>query len=58
VLERDYRVDRGQFADAGHAGLGLAISRRIVELHGGTSRVESALGAGTAFSFDLPTIAD
>jgi len=54
VFERYYRVDRGEFADAGHAGLGLAISRRIVELHGGTIRVESALGAGTSFSFDLP----
>jgi signal transduction histidine kinase len=54
VFERYYRVDRGEFADAGHAGLGLAISRRIVELHGGTIRVESVLGAGTTFSFDLP----
>ncbi|HSD59297.1 MAG TPA: ATP-binding protein [Burkholderiales bacterium] len=54
VFERYYRVDRGEVADAGHAGLGLAITRRIVELHGGTIRVESALGAGTAFSFDLP----
>ncbi len=37
-----------------HVGLGLAISQRIVTLHGGTIRVESVLGAGTVFSFDLP----
>lgn len=54
VFERYYRVDRGEGTEAGHAGLGLAISRRIVELHGGTIRVESTLGVGTSFSFDLP----
>lgn len=54
VFERYYRVDRSEAADAGHAGLGLAITRRIVELHGGTIRARSALGVGTTFSFDLP----
>lgn len=37
-----------------HAGLGLAITRRIVALHGGDIEVCSTLGVGTAFSFDLP----
>jgi signal transduction histidine kinase len=54
VFERYYRVDRGEAVDAGHAGLGLAITRRIIELHGGTVRVASRLGVGTTFSFDLP----
>jgi signal transduction histidine kinase len=54
VFERYYRVDRSEAPDAGHAGLGLAISRRMVELQGGSIRVESTLGAGTTFSFDLP----
>ncbi len=36
-------------------GLGLSASRRIVEAHGGSMRVESALGKGSTFSFTLPT---
>lgn len=58
VFDRYYRVDRSEAADAGHAGLGLAITRRMVELHGGTIRVQSTPGAGTKFTFDLPAAAD
>jgi signal transduction histidine kinase len=39
----------------GGLGLGLYISRRIVELHGGTIRVRSHAGAGTTFTVALPT---
>ena len=35
-------------------GLGLALARRFVELHGGTIRVESVLGHGSTFAFVLP----
>jgi CheY-like chemotaxis protein len=38
----------------GGSGLGLAISRSFVELHGGTMHVESEVGAGATFSFNLP----
>lgn len=37
-----------------HAGLGLAISKRIVELHGGTIDVQSQLDQGTKFCVSLP----
>ncbi len=40
--------------DAGSAGLGLAIVRDIVQAHGGRVYLESAPGAGTCFTLELP----
>jgi C4-dicarboxylate-specific signal transduction histidine kinase len=39
----------------GGTGLGLGICRRIVEEHGGTIRVHSALGRGATFTVELPS---
>jgi signal transduction histidine kinase len=54
IFDRYYHVDRGEKSDIGRTGLGLAITRHVVELHGGTISVESVPGKGTTLSFDLP----
>jgi signal transduction histidine kinase/CheY-like chemotaxis protein len=57
VFEEFYRSDGGTSRSAdgfGGAGLGLPISKRLVELHGGQMGVESAVNAGTTFWFSLP----
>ncbi|WBQ08765.1 ATP-binding protein [Hyphomonadaceae bacterium ML37] len=36
------------------SGLGLALSKSLIELHGGTLRIDSVLGKGTTVSFTLP----
>ena len=53
IWQRFYQVDPARGQDRG-AGLGLSIVRQIARLHGGTVTLESAPGAGSAFTLHLP----
>ena len=53
IFTRFYRVSTPKKTVSGN-GLGLAITKRIVERHGGTMRVESTLGVGSQFTLSLP----
>lgn len=54
VFERFWRSDRSRDRHSGGTGIGLAISRRLVELQKGTIEVESKVGKGSIFRFSLP----
>ncbi|HOP68821.1 MAG: HAMP domain-containing sensor histidine kinase [Dethiobacteria bacterium] len=54
IWNRFYKVDKARSRQETGCGLGLAIVRRIVELHGGWITVESEPGCGTTFTFWLP----
>jgi len=55
IFERFYRLDPSRARDNGGAGLGLAIVRRLVELHGGRVWAENMPDAGAAFTFTIPS---
>jgi two-component system sensor histidine kinase ResE len=53
IFERFYQVDKSRKRGRG-TGLGLAISKEIIEAHGGYLRAESIQGLGTKFMILLP----
>jgi len=54
VFDRFHRVDGSRSAETGGAGLGLAIVRRIAQLHGGDVTLEPATPSGCRFILTLP----
>ncbi|MDX8365326.1 MULTISPECIES: HAMP domain-containing sensor histidine kinase [Bacillaceae] len=54
IFERFYRVEKSRNKAHGGAGLGLAISKSIIDLHGGEIGVQSKQGEGSTFYFTLP----
>ena len=54
VFDEFRQVGSGDGHRIGHSGLGLTISKRLIELHGGSMWAESQPGAGSAFFFTVP----
>jgi signal transduction histidine kinase len=54
IFDRFYQVDGSTTRRYSGAGLGLAIIKQIIEVHGGRIAVESVLNEGTTFIFWLP----
>ncbi len=54
IFEPFYRVDKARSRELGGNGLGLAITKEIIEKHGGRVLVESKNGEGTRVSIILP----
>jgi PAS domain S-box-containing protein len=54
IFEQFRQVDGSLTRKAGGTGLGIPISKSLVELHGGQMWVDSAVGKGSTFSFTIP----
>jgi ammonium transporter len=54
IFDEFHQVDRKRDEALGGAGIGLALSRRLVEMHGGAIGVESEKGKGSTFWFTIP----
>ena len=58
IFDARYRASNAQEDKNTHVGLGLAISKKLVELFDSDLKVQSKLGQGTSFSFDLTLVSN
>jgi PAS domain S-box-containing protein len=58
IFEKFYRVDNSATRETGGTGLGLYITRSLIEMSGGSIWIESQMGKGTKFYFTLPRALD
>ena len=54
IFDRFHRVDPSRTRATGGAGLGLTIAKQLIEAHGGSISVQSTVGEGSTFTFELP----
>ena len=54
LFQKFYQVDPPTSRRYGGTGLGLTITKQLIELHGGKINVKSEYGKGSTFSFTLP----
>jgi len=54
IFDRFYQVEDENYTDIEGSGIGLAFSKRLIEVHKGTIKVESELGKGSVFSIEFP----
>jgi two-component system OmpR family sensor kinase len=56
IFNRFYQLEKSRKGEEGHSGLGLAIAKKILELHDRSIEVTSRPGSGTTFIFHLPVV--
>ena len=54
ITEAFYMVDKSRSRKEGGAGIGMALCKKIITLHGGTLRIQSRLGEGTVIKVSFP----
>ncbi len=54
IFDRFYRVDKARSAESGGAGLGLSITKWVIEAHGGSIVLDNASTSGCLFRIQLP----
>lgn len=58
IFDRLYQIDTTEHSEKTGAGIGLALVKELVELHGGTITAKSIPGGETRFEFSIPTGTD